>query len=574
MKIAALVSILLGHLTLSLALPVGTAQRASDPLGGVKLSDITTEAKITFRQRSGAEKKRYIMEVNSSGVALFDYDSDGWLDIYFVNGSTIEALRGNEKSGARSALYRNNRDGTFIDVTDRAGAANAGAWGMGVAVGDYDNDGDEDLYVTNIGSNVLYRNNGDGTFTDVTRAAGVGLGPMTFSTGCAFGDYDRDGFLDLFVACYTDVDLANLPPPGGVNGECKYRGVPVMCGPRGLKGAPDHLFKNKGNGTFTEVTAAAGVTDPKGYYGFGVGWFDYDDDGWLDLFVANDSVPNLLYHNKGNGSFEEVGYAAGCAVNQDGRAQAGMGIAIGDYDRSGRLSIYVTNFSDDNNTLFHNEDNAFVDVSSRTGQIDSTLPYLGWGVGFVDLDNDADLDIFVCNGHVYPEVDEQSWNTSFAQRKLVFEGDGRGRFREVGAAVAGVIAPRSSRGCAFGDIDNDGDVDVVVNNYDSAPTLVRNEGGNRAGHFVNLRLVGAAASPRDGIGATVFLTAGGVRQRGEVASGRSYCSQSDLRVHFGLGPATKIDSIEVRWPNGRVEKIEPPPVDKFLTIKQGSGRAV
>lgn len=543
----------------------------------IKFTDITKSSGITFVHHAGTKEKKYILDVNSGGVALFDYNNDGLLDIYFINGSTSESLLGKAKPATRCALYRNNGDGTFTDVTEKAGVANLGHWGMGVAVGDYDNDGWEDLYVTNYGSNVLYHNNGDGTFTDMTTKARVGLGPFTWSTGAAWGDYDGDGLLDLFVAGYVKFDLSKPPEresKDGVLSYCQYRGVPVMCGPRGLPGEPDHLFHNNGDGTFTDVSVKAGVADQKGYYGFGGVWFDYDDDGKLDLFVVNDSTPNYLYHNKGDGTFEDVAYSAGIAVNEDGREQAGMGVAIGDYDNDGRDDVYVTNFSDDTNTLRHNDGGeTFTDVTFQSGQSVS-YPYLGWGTAFFDYDNDGLLDIFVANGHVYPEVDRFEWNTKYQQRKLLFRNLGNGKFAEIGAQLGGALnLEYSSRGAAFGDLDNDGDIDIVINNSDASPSVIRNDGGNRAGHWLTLKLAGdpKSKSPRDAIGARVFVTAGGNRQRGEVRSGGSYCSQSDLRVHFGLGSATKIEKLEVRWPGGRTEFFTAPAVDRILTLVEGEG---
>jgi hypothetical protein len=535
----------------------------------VVYADITARAGLDkFRHRAGGLEKRYIPETASGGVALFDYDNDGWLDCYLVSGSTFEALRGKEKA-PRAGLFRNNRNGTFTDVTEKAGVGNY-RWGFGAAVGDFDNDGWADLYVTNFGKNRLYRNNGDGTFTDVAERLGVAV--ETWSTGASWGDYDGDGRLDLFVAGYVDFDIKNLPDPeaksGGIN-YCLFRGQPVMCGPRGLKGARDYLFHNDGK-AFTEVSDKAGVGDRRGYYGFGAAWCDVDDDGKTDLIVANDSTPNYLYKNNGDGTFEDISYVSGFALNENGREQACMGLGVGDYDNDGRVDLYVTNFSDDSNTLYHNDGAAaFTDVTFQAGHGETTIPFLGWGTGFIDYDNDGLLDVFVANGHVYPQVDKFDWGTTYAQRPLLFRNTNGSRFELVPAATGSglaVVAP--ARGAAFGDIDNDGRIDVVLNNTDSAPTVLRNESPGK-GHWLRVRLAGGPQSPLDAIGAAVFLTAGGKRQRQDVISGASYCSQSDLRLHFGLGAATRVDKLEVRWPSGAKETVEVKEIDREITITEG-----
>ncbi len=538
----------------------------------VYFADVTARAGLQkFRHVSGAADKRFILESPSGGVALFDYDNDGWLDIYLVNGSTFAALEGKEKP-PRSALFHNNKDGTFTDVTAKAGVANE-RWGFGAAVGDYDNDGWEDLYVTNFGKNRLYRNNGDGGFTDVAEEAGAALGG--WSTGASFGDYDGDGDLDLFVAGYVAFDPSNPPEPRATGeGEkyCRYRGQPVMCGPRGLEGAPDHLLRNDG-GKFTDVSKQAGVADEKGYYGFGAAFCDINDDGKPDLIVANDSTPNFLYLNKGGGAFEDAGFVSGFALNEDGREQACMGLAVGDYDNDGKLDLYVTNFSDDSNTLYHNVsetggDAAFDDVTFASGHGTPTIPFLGWGAGFIDFDNDGLKDVFVANGHVYPQVDKYDWGTTWAQRPLLFKNRNGKVFDLMPAATgSGLAVVRSARGAAFGDLDNDGRVDVVINNCDDAPTVLRNVTTD-AGHWLSLRLIGGPKSPRDAIGATVWLTAGGKRQRADAISGAGYCSQSDLRLHFGLGKATKVDKVEIRWPSGAHKTLQIKTVDRALTVRE------
>ena len=531
-------------------------------------TDVTARTGIKFIHRAGTREKRYLPDTASGGVALFDYDNDGWLDVYLINGSTVAALSGKEKS-PRSALYHNNRDGTFTDVTDKAGVANE-RWGFGVACGDYDNDGWTDFYVTNLGRNRLYHNNGDGTFTDTAEKMGVAVD--TWATGATFGDYDGDGRLDLFVAGYVDFDLKNAPEPSaeGTN-FCQFRGQPVMCGPRGLKGARDYLFHNDGK-SFTEVGDRAGVADRRGYYGFGAAFADVDDDGRLDIIVANDSTPNYLYRNKGDGTFEDISYVSGFALNENGREQACMGLAVGDYDNDGRIDLYVTNFSDDSNTLYHNDgEGLFTDVTFQAGHGETTIPFLGWGAGFLDYDNDGLLDVFVANGHVYPQVDKFDWGTSWAERPLLYRNTNGARFESVPPATAsGLAVVVPARGAAFGDIDNDGRVDVVMNHCDAAPTVLRNE-AKQAGHYLSVKLVGSAKSPRDAAGATVYLTAGGKQQRRDVISGASYCSQSDLRLHFGLGTNTKVDRLEIRWPGGARETVEVKEIDRQITLTEGKG---
>lgn len=558
--------------------PVKDAQARPITAGGfvdgapVVFTDITQASGLDkFHHQSGSPQKETILETPGSGVALIDYDQDGWMDIYLVNGSTYAALKGKE-AAPRAMLFHNNHDGTFTDVTQKAGVSN-NRWGFGAAVTDYDNDGWPDIFVANFGKNRLYHNNHDGTFTDVAEKAGVTLGG--WSTGPTWGDYDHDGFVDLFVPGYVKFDVDNPPIAGKGNlpaSACQFSGVTVMCGPRGLQGETDHLFHNNGDGTFTDVSAAAGVADSKRYFGFASVFVDVDDDGWLDLVVANDSVPKYLYRNKHDGTFEDLSYVSGFALNGDGREQAAMGIAVGDYNRDGKVDLYVTNFSDDYNTLYRNEGEvSFTDVSFQTGIAEVTIPFLGWGTGFLDFDNDGLADIFVANGHVYPNVDRQNWGTTWAQRPLLFRNVDGKKFVEVPPATgSGLAVVVPARGAAFGDLFNDGHVDVVLNNVDSAPTLLRNVVSN-GNHWIGLKLVGGRKSPRDAIGARVFLTAGGVRQRADVFSGGSYASSSDPRVHFGLGAAKKVDKIEIIWPSGTTEEISAPAVDRIYTVTEGNG---
>ena len=536
----------------------------------IVFADITKAAGLDkFLQRSGSPKNKTVLETMGSGVALLDYDNDGWLDIFLLNGSTEAAMNGREPA-PRAMLLHNNHDGTFTDVTEKAGVANL-RWGFGVAVGDYDNDGWPDIYIANYGKNRLYRNNHDGTFTDVAEKAGVALGG--WSTGPTWGDYDHDGLLDLFVPGYIKFDLAHPPIPGqgGIpQNFCQFRGISVMCGPRGLPGEADHLFHNNGDGTFTDVSVKAGVSNPSGYYGLASAFVDVDDDGWLDLVVANDSVPNYLYRNRRNGTFEDISYASGFALSEDGREQANMGIAVGDYNRDGKVDLFTTTFSDDYKTLYRNDgEGSFTDVSYKAGLATPTIPFLSWGTGFLDFDNDGLQDLFIVNGHVYPEVDLQDWGTTWAERPQLFRNVDGAKFVEVppatGSGLADVI---TGRGAAFGDLFNDGHIDVVINNIDSTPTLLRNV-VNNGNHWLTLKLIGGPKSPRDGIGAKVFVTAGGFRQRVDIVSGGSYGSSSDLRAHFGLGTATKIDKIEIHWPSGTHQVVTVPGIDRIVTVEEG-----
>jgi hypothetical protein len=550
-----------------------------DPTAPVVFEDVTEQTALkSFKHHAGSAEKNYIFETPSGGVAIFDYDGDGRPDIYLVNGSTLPAMQGKEKP-PRAALFRNLGNWQFEDVTDKAGVANE-RWGFGVAVGDYDNDGRPDLYVGNFGVSRLYHNNGDGTFTDVAEKLGVAR--KGWSTGATFGDYDKDGRLDLFVPGYLDLDLNNLPPnpseagkPGQLGRNfCQFRGTPVMCGPRGLKGEGDTLYHQKADGTFEDVSVKAGVNDPGKFYGFTSAFVHADDDDLLDLIVVNDSTPKLLYINKGDGTFEEVGYPSGVALNENGREQAGMGLGIGDYDNDGRVDFYVTNFSDDTNTLYHNDGSGlFTDVTFQSGHGETTMPFLGWGTSFIDFDNDGWKDLLVANGHVYPAVDEHQWGTSFKQQLLLFRNLSTGKFARVGAAPAsGLAIAIPARGLAVGDLDGDGRLDAVINNIDSKPTVLRNV-TKQAGHWLSLRLVGDVSkrSPRDAVGAIAYVTTGKLRQRQDVVSGAGYASQNDSRLHFGLGAATKIDRLEIVWPDGIGETINVAGVDRVLTITQGKG---
>jgi enediyne biosynthesis protein E4 len=529
-----------------------------------QLEDVTEKVGIHF-SHTAAPTNKYLIESMSGGVLLLDYDRDGWLDIYFTNAPTVEmALRG---AKARSALYHNNHDGTFTDVTDKAGVGGAG-YAMGGAVGDYDNDGWPDIYVTGYGGNTLYHNNGDGTFTDVTAKAGVRDG--RWSTGAAFGDYDGDGFLDLMVANYVDFDIHH-PPAFGSSTTCKYMGVDVQCGPRGLKGSGDSLFHNNGDGTFTDVSKKAGVDDPNGYYGLGVIWADFNNTGRPDIYVANDSTASFLYRNNGNGKFTDIGLESGTALGEDGHEQAGMGIAIGDYLHTGRPSMVVTTFALDNSPLYRNDGKwDFQDVSYASGLGLPSVPWVKWGVAFVDLDNDCWLDLMTVSGHVYPQTDTMVSGAHYREPKLLQFNQGDGTFCDASDSAGPAIQEqRVSRGLAVGDLFNDGNMDVVVEDLTGAPMVLRNH-GVPGRHWVSFELAGTKSN-RLAIGARLKIVAGGMTQTDEIHSGGSYLSQNDLRVHFGLGKTTKIDSLEIRWPSGKVETIKDLQADKFYSVLEGEG---
>jgi hypothetical protein len=555
--------------------PVSTAQtsKAEQPTltpPKVNFVDIAERAGLTAKTEDGGEKtKRYIIETTGSGAAFFDFDNDGWPDIFLVNGSRLEGFsKGHEPT---SHLYRNNRDGTFTDVTQKAGVGLVG-WGQGVCAGDYDNDGFVDLFVTFWGHDVLLHNNGDGTFTDVTRKAGLWHDDVRWSTGCAFVDYDRDGRLDLFIAHYVDLDLPHTPEPGST-ATCVWKGMPVMCGPRGLKGTHSELYHNNGDGTFTDVSQSSGVAKTKAdaYYCFTALTGDFDNDGWPDIFVSCDSTPNLLFHNNHNGTFTETAVEAGVAFNDGGHEQAGMGADAIDYDGDGWLDIIKTNFSDDTATLYHNNrDGTFSDVTSAAG-LSKNSQFLGWGTLFLDIDNDGWPDIFMANGHVYPEVDGKGLglNSTFRERKLLYWNEHNGRFRDISLdAGAGITTPFNSHGVAAADFDNDGAVEILVNNSHDRPSLLKNLG--ERGNWILLKLEGTKSN-RDAIGARVSVRVGDHQQTQEVRSGGGYISQSDFRLHFGLGKASKADTVEISWPSGLVQRFENVAGNRIVKIRESIG---
>jgi len=546
---------------------VPAAKSAVNP-GLANFNDIAEKAGLTaVNVFGGVDSKKYIIETTGTGVAIFDYDNDGWPDIFIVNGTTLEGF--SAKDAPTNHLYHNNHDGTFTDVTAKAGLSATG-WGQGVCVGDYDNDGWEDLYVTYYGKNRLYHND-HGVFTEVGEKAGVAGSGKAWGTGCAFVDFNRDGRLDLMVANYVDFNIATTPTPGE-GSSCVWKGVPVMCGPRGLPGAKNILYENRGDGTFADVSAKAHIDQTGGHYAFSVSTFDYDDDGWPDIYVACDSAPSILYHNNHDGTFADVAVMAGVAFNEDGREQAGMGTTIADYNGDGRLDIFKTNFSDDTPTLYRNDGGGiFSDVTYAAG-LGLHTQYLGWGTMFFDFDNDGWPDLVLANGHVYPEVDKFHLSSGYMEPRLLYHNNGNGTFTDITASAgAGFSTVSSARGLAVGDFWNDGRISVLVNNVYAKPSLLVNA-AHYSNHWVTFKTEGTRSN-RDGLGAKISVKVGGRTLVDEVRSGSSYISQNDLRVHFGLGLASKIAGVEVRWPSGLVEHFDNLKVDAIHVLKEGSGVA-
>ena len=539
---------------------------------GVSFINVAREAGLNARTIFGGEhKNKYLLETTGCGVAFYDYDNDGWLDIFLVNGERLEGFPSGQEP--TSHLFKNNRDGTFTDVTRKAGVAHSG-WGQGVCIGDYDNDGYEDLFVTYFGKNLLYHNNGDGTFTDVSEKAGVAGNGKRWNTGCAFLDYDRDGHLDLFVANYIDMDLKTAPLPE--SGPCNYKGVLVACGPPGLNGGKNILYHNNGDGTFTDVSQESGILQANGTYGLGVLTADFSNDGWPDVYVANDSTASALYRNLKNGKFSDVAMETGSALSPDGKPQAGMGVSAGDYDLDGNLDILKTNFAGDTPSLYRNLGGGTFEDATFPAGLGKYTQFLGWGCGFFDMDNDGWPDILICNGHVYPEVENLRTEVGYAQQKLLYRNLRDGRFEDVSTRGGpGIMTPVASRGCAFGDFDNDGDIDVVVNTTNDFPQLLRCDSVTY-GNWIKVRTIGTKSN-RSGIGARLRCVTHPVdeenphQQIDEVRSGGSYISQNDLRVHFGIGKAKIVELLEIRWPSGHVDTLKGLKPNQLYYVTEGKG---
>jgi enediyne biosynthesis protein E4 len=539
---------------------------------GVSFLNVARESGLNAKTIYGGEhKNKYLLETTGCGVAFYDYDNDDWLDIFLVNGWRLEGFpKGQEPV---SHLFKNNRDGTFTDVTAKSGIVHSG-WGQGVCVGDYDNDGFDDIYITSFGKNVLYHNNGNGTFTDVTEKAGVSTNGKRWNTGCAFVDYDRDGHLDLFVANYIDMDLATAPVPE--SGPCVYKGVLVACGPPGLNGGKNILFHNNGDGTFSDVSERAGIFQANGTYGLGVLTADFNNDGWPDIYVANDSTASALYQNRKDGTFSDVAMEAGCALSADGKPQAGMGVSAADYDLDGNLDIVKTNFAGDTPSLYHGIGGGNFEDATFFGGLGKHTQYLGWGCGFFDMDNDGWPDILICNGHVYPEVEQLRTEAGYPQQKILYRNLRNGHFEDVSSqGGSGIMVPVASRGAAFGDFDNDGDIDVVVNTVNDFPQLLRCD-SRLENNWLKVKTIGTKSN-RSGIGARLRCVThppGETKphsQIDEVRSGGSYISQNDLRVHFGIGKAEKVELLEIRWPSGAVDTLKDVKPNQLIVVKEGAG---
>jgi enediyne biosynthesis protein E4 len=548
---------------------------APSPVAGTPLGfqyvNVAAHSGLNVKTIYGGEhKNRYLLETTGCGVAFFDFDQDDWVDIFLVNGTRLDGFPKGQEPISR--LFKNNRDGTFTDVTQRSGLGRTG-WGQGCCVGDYNGDGWNDLFVSYYGQNALYRNNGDGTFTDVTAKAGLLQSTKRWNSGCAFLDFDRDGHLDLFVANYIDFDIKTAPLPEAA--ACSYKGIQVACGPPGLEGGKNILYRNNGDGTFTDVSAKAGILDTVGTYGLSVAVADLDNDGWPDIYVANDSTAATFYRNQRDGTFKDEAIESGVAFSPDGKPQAGMGVSVGDFNRDGQLDIVKTNFAGDTDSLYMNAGNGVFEDRTYLAGLGINTRYLGWGVGFFDPDNDGWLDILVCNGHVYPEVEGSSNEAPYAEHKYLYRNLRNGQFEDVSALGGpGIVEPVPARGCAFGDYDNDGDVDVVVNCVNAPPQLLRCDASAPAAsrNWIKLRLVGVKSN-RTGIGARIIVTAENLpgkamQQVDEVRSGGSYFSQNDLRLHFGLQSA-RAASVEIAWPSGVRDRLKDLPANALYVVQEG-----
>jgi enediyne biosynthesis protein E4 len=558
-------SISLMIICLLLASSTTSGQNGADGVG-VRFTNVAQQAGLNIRMIYGDEhRNRYLLETTGSGAAFIDYDNDGWQDIFLVNGTRLDGLPPNLNSTNR--LFHNTGNGKFTDVTEKAGLVRTG-WGQSVCSGDYDNDGYVDLFVSSYGKNALYRNNRNSTFTELAEKAGVANNRTRWGSGCAFLDYDRDGLLDLFVASYIDLDLKTAPLPE--TGPCQYKGIMVACGPPGLPGGTNTLYRNNGNGTFSDVSEKSGITKANGTYGLGVLTADFDNNGWTDIYVANDSAPAALYRNNKNGTFTDIGIEAGCALSIDGKPQAGMGVTAGDYNRDGWLDIFKTNFSGDTSSLYRNTGKStFDDVTFPAGMGLNTR-WLGWGCGFIDVDNDGWTDIFLVNGHVYPEVEKLTTEAGYAQPKVLYRNLHNGSFADVSQkAGEAVFSPNASRGAAFGDYDNDGDVDILINSVNGPPELLRADSLNQ-NNWIKIKLAGVKSN-RDGIGARIKCVTEDGTQIDEVRSGGSYYSQNDLRVHFGLGKSKRVESLEISWPGGKVDTLRNVAANQLVVVKEGQG---
>lgn len=558
--------LILSSLAIALATMQALPQGSANAEIGVSFANVAGQSGLATPTIYGDEhKNKYLLETTGCGAAFLDYDNDGWQDILLINGTRLAGLP--QAQTPTNRLYRNNGDGTFTDVTQKAGLTRTG-WGQSVCVGDYDNDGWDDIFISYYGNNALYRNNGNSTFTEVAEKAGVAVNRTRWGSGCAFVDYDRDGLLDLFVASYIDLDLKTAPLPE--SGPCLYKGMTVACGPPGLTGGVNTLYRNNGDGRFTDVSEKTGIRKTNGTYGLGVLVADLDNDGWPDIYVANDSAPAALYHNNKNGTFTDIGIEAGCAFSMDGKPQAGMGVSAGDYDHDGWLDIFKTNFSGDTSTLYHNTGKAAFDDVTFPAGIGITTRWLGWGCGFIDVDNNGWADIFLVNGHVYPEVEKLTTEAGYAQRKVLYRNLQNGRFEDISNRVGGpVMQPSPARGCAFGDYDNDGDMDILINPVNAMPELLRCDSTNQ-NNWITIKTIGVKSN-RNGIGARLKCVTEDGNQIDEVRSGGSYYSQSDLRVHFGLSKREKVKTLEIRWPSGQVDTLADVAANQFITVKEGMG---